>query len=66
MVLCTLTCLGDGVEDNDESVDSDEVGLGNGGGDGDSNDDSTGDEGDDGGLGSLSWTVGFTVLLLRI
>jgi hypothetical protein len=54
------------VEDSDESVDGDEVGFCNGGGDGDGNDDGSGDRGDDGGLGSSSWTVGFTVLLLRV
>ena len=66
MVLCSLTCLGDSVEDSDESVDGDKVGLCNGGGDSDGNNNGNGDRGDDGGLRSSLWTVGFTILLLCI
>jgi hypothetical protein len=51
MVLRLLTFFGDGVEDDDESVDGDEDGLFDGGGDGDGRDDGTGDSGDDGGFG---------------
>ena len=54
------------MEDSDESVDGDEVGFCNSGGDGDGNNDGSGDRGDDGGLGSSLWTVGFTVLLLCV
>jgi hypothetical protein len=66
MVLCLLTCLEDGMEDSDESVDGDGVGLWNSSGDGDRNNDGTGDRGDDSGLRSSSWIAEFTALLLHV
>jgi hypothetical protein len=56
----------DGMEDSDESVDGDGVGLWNSGGDSDRNNDGTGDRGDDGGLRSSSWIAEFTALPLHV